>query len=82
MQITVYDEQRQANVFDLRTLDAYSGIYRSEHYAFHYKPGSLAEQHIRSVAKPKEPLAEKTERAFKKTPEAVEKEFLDRVDLK
>lgn len=54
MQITVYDEQRQANVFDLRTLDAYSGIYRSEHYAFHYKPGSFAEQHIRSVAEEQE----------------------------
>lgn len=54
MQITVFDEQKRANVFDLRTLDAYSGTFCSEHYAFHYKPGSFAAQNIGSVAEEQE----------------------------
>ena len=54
MQITVYDEQNQNTVFDLRTLDAYSAVYCTAHYAFHYKPGSFAEKHIRSIAEEQE----------------------------
>lgn len=54
MQITVYDEQKQTAVFDLRSLDAYSEVYCTAHYAFHYKPGSFAEKHIRSIAEEQE----------------------------
>lgn len=50
MQITVFDEQKQAIVFDLHTLDAYSEVFCSEQYAFHYKPSSFAEKHIRRIA--------------------------------
>ncbi len=59
MQITVYDEQKQGTVFDLHTLDAYSEVYCTEHYAFHYKPGSFAEKNICAIA-------EEQERCFQK----------------
>lgn len=54
MQITVYDEQKKAAIFDLRTLDAYSEVYRTAHYAFHYKPGSFADKNICGVAEEQE----------------------------
>ena len=54
MQITVYDEQKQATLTDLHTLDAYSEVFRTDHYAFHYKPGSFAEKDIRSIAEEQE----------------------------
>ena len=54
MQITVFDEQKQEIMFDLKTLDAYSEVFCTEHYAFHYKPGSFAEKDIRSIAKEQE----------------------------
>ncbi len=72
MQITVFDEQKQANVFDLRTLDAYSGTFCSEHYAFHYKPGSFAAQNIGSVA-------EEQERCFRKITELLRIPFRDTI---
>lgn len=54
MRITVFDEQKCANVVDLRTLDAYSGIFCTEHYTFHFKPDSFTEKHIRDVAEEQE----------------------------
>ena len=54
MQIAVYDEQMQATVFDLRTPDAYSEVFRTAHYAFHYRPGSFAEKDIRCIAEEQE----------------------------
>ena len=48
MQITVFDEQKRANVFDLRTPNAFSVMFRSEHYAFRCKPGSFAEQLVQN----------------------------------
>ena len=59
MQITVFDEQKQAIVFDLKTLDAYSEVFCTAHYALHYKAGSFAEKHIRDIA-------EEQERCFQK----------------
>lgn len=72
MQITVFDEQKQANVFDLRILDAYSGTFCSEHYTFHYKPGSFAAQNIGSVA-------EEQERCFRKITELLRIPFRDTI---
>ena len=72
MQITVFDEQKRANVFDLRTLDAYSGTFCSEHYTFHYKPGSFAAQNIGSVA-------EEQERCFRKITELLKIPFNDTI---
>jgi len=50
MQITVYDEARNARAFDLRTLDAYSEAYETEHYMFRCKPGSYAWKNVRAAA--------------------------------
>lgn len=50
MQITVFDEQKQEILFDLKTLDAYSEVFCTAHDAFHCKPGFFAEKHIRSVS--------------------------------
>lgn len=72
MQITVFDEQKQANVFDLRALDAYSGTLCSEHYTFHYKPDSFAAQNIRRVA-------EEQERCFRKITELLKIPFNDTI---
>ncbi len=72
MQITAFDEQKRPNVFDLRTLDAYSGTFCSEHYTFHYKPGSFATQNIGSVA-------EEQERCFRQITELLGIPFRDTI---
>lgn len=72
MQITVFDEQKRASVFDLHTLDAYSETFCSEHYAFHYKSGSFAALNIRSVA-------EEQERCFRKITELLKIPFQDTI---
>ena len=50
MQITVFDEQKQEILFDLKTLDAYSEVFCTAHDAFHYKAGSFAEKHIHGIS--------------------------------
>ena len=72
MQIAVYDEQKQATVFDLHTLDAYNAAYCTAHYTFHYKPGSVAEKDIRSIA-------EEQERCFTKITSLLGISFFDTI---
>ncbi|MBR0507220.1 MAG: hypothetical protein IJJ86_01265 [Clostridia bacterium] len=54
MKITIYDEQKNTDVLDLRTLDVYSEAFETEHYTFRYKPDSYAQKNIRSVAEEQE----------------------------
>ena len=72
MQITVFDEQKRETVYDLRTLDAYSAVFCTEHYAFRFRPDSFAEKEICSIA-------EEQERCYRKITELLKIPYRDTI---